>query len=175
MSRKRELKMREMTLKERVRFILLCLLSITILTGALVFFGNVCGAEIISLLTGADIIYYNWRVVFILLYFPVVIYFDIFALLLLLTPFTLYLARLWHRAINIVSGYIILAFFLAFLLSLYISFFFLADYHSCDMKGPFSGVHYVKDLKMCKQLEYHPENDKSDDATPVIPADTKIK
>ncbi|MGL5698281.1 MAG: DUF1240 domain-containing protein [Kluyvera sp.] len=163
MNNKNELMIKDMTLKERVKFILTCLLAIMILTGALFFFASTSFVVIKDIFAGAETFYYDWRDVLILLFAPVMGYFDIFVFLLMLTPFTLQLARLWHKAIKAVWGYIILAFILAFPLSLYISFVPLADYHSCGQKGPFSGADYVKDPKMCEQFEYHPEKDKSDD------------
>lgn len=57
-------------------------------------------------------------------------------------------------------------FFLTLPLSFYISFFPLADYYSCGLRGPFSGAYYVKDLKMCEQFEYHPESG-SDDVSAI--------
>jgi len=176
MFNKNELTTKEMTLKERVKFIFLCLFAIFVLTGALIFFTNTCGVTIVDIFTGADAVYYSWRDMFIVIYFPVMGYFDVLVLLFLFFPLTLHLAKLWWKLLNIISAYIYIAFVLAFPLSLYISFIPLADYHSCGQKGPFSGSYYVKTPKMCEQFEYHSEKDKSDDAsTPVMPADTKIK
>lgn len=176
MNNNNELIMKEMSLKERIKFNLVCLLAIMILTGALFFFTSTSFAVIKDVFAGAETLYYDWRDVLILLFFPVMGYFDIFVFLLMLTPFTIQLARLWHKAIKVVWGYIILAFILTLPLSLYISFFPLANYHSCGQKGPFSGTDYVKDPKMCEQFEYHPEKDTSDNSsTAVIPTDTKVK
>ncbi|WP_330983265.1 MULTISPECIES: DUF1240 domain-containing protein [Enterobacterales] len=161
MINKNELKMKEMTLKERIKFIVLCLISIFVLSGALVFFTSKSGGVIRDIFAGADTVYYSWRDVLALLYLPVIAYFDVLVLLFLFFPLTLRIAKLWRKLLNIVSAYICIAFVLAFPLSLYISFVPLADYHSCGQKGPFSGVDYVKDPKMCEQFEYHPEKDKS--------------
>lgn len=175
MIKKNELIMKDMTLKERIKFILTCLLAIMILTGALFFFTSTSFVVIKDIFAGTETFYYDWRDVLILLFSPIMGYFDIFVFLLMLTPFTLQLARLWHKAIKIVWGYIILAFILTPPLSLYVSFFPLSNYHSCGQNGPFSGAYYVKAPKMCEQFKYHSEKDKSDDAsTPVMP-DTKIK
>lgn len=146
------------TSKERIKFILAGLFVITSLTGGLVFFTCTSGVVIVSIFTGVDI-YYDFRDVFIFLFLPVAVYFDIFALLLLFSPFTFNLAKLWHKVINIVWGYSLIAIPLSIVISVYI----LNVYESCGQKGPFSGVHYVKDPKMCEQFEYHPEKDKSDD------------
>ncbi|MGL5698282.1 MAG: DUF1240 domain-containing protein [Kluyvera sp.] len=163
MINKNKLMMKNMTSKERVKFILACLFFIIVLTGALVFFANTCGVTIVNIFTGADAVYYGWRDVFIVIYFPVMGYFDVLVLLFLFFPLTFRLAKLWWKLLNIISAYIYIAFVLAFPLSLYISFVPLADYHSCGQNGPFSGTDYVKDPKMCEQFEYHPEKYKSDD------------
>ncbi|MGL5698283.1 MAG: DUF1240 domain-containing protein [Kluyvera sp.] len=152
-----------MTLKERVKFILACLFFIMVLTGALIFFTRTSWATIKDVFAGADAVYYSWRDVFALLYLPVMGYFDVLVFLFLFLPFTVGITKLWCKVIKAVWGYIILAFILAFPLSLYISFVPLADYYSCGQKGPFSGTDYVKDPKMCEQFEYHPEKDKSDE------------
>ena len=158
-----------MTLKERVRFILLCLFSIAVLTESLFFFINISGATIIDIFAGADTVYYSWRDVLALLYLPVMGYFDILVFLFLFFPFTFGLAKLWGKLSKIISVYIVLAFFLTLPVSLYISFFPLAEYHSCGLRGPFSGVYYVKELNMCEQFEYHPDKESSDaDSTSII-------
>ncbi|HCB2207342.1 TPA: DUF1240 domain-containing protein [Citrobacter farmeri] len=155
--------MKEMSLKERIKFILVCLFLISAITGALIFFINTCGSTLIDIFTNADTVYYSWLDVFIVIYFPVMGYFDVLVLLFLFTPLTLRIGKLWGKLLNIICAYIYIAFVLAFPFSLYISFVPLADYHSCGQKGPFSGDYYVKDPKMCEQFEYHPEKDKSDE------------
>ncbi|EDQ7230749.1 DUF1240 domain-containing protein [Salmonella enterica subsp. enterica] len=157
MQKKQEAVMCRMTLKNRIKFIILCLFAIIVLTGSLVFFTNVCGGTIKGIFTEADTVYYSWRDVFIALYIPVMGYYDILVFLLMFLPFTLRLATLWHNIANVIYGYIIIAFILTTPLSLYISYFPLSDYQSCGLKGPFSGVHYVKDLRMCEQFKYHPQ------------------
>lgn len=163
----------KMTLKERMKFILLCLFSIVALTGALIFFINTAATSIIYIFIGADAVYYDWRAVIVVLYFPVMGYFDILVFLFLFTPFTFRLAKLWAGFLNIISVYAVLAFFLTLPLSLYISFFPLSDYYSCGLRGPFSGVYYVKDLKMCEQFEYHPEDEKSGGVSTSIISESK--
>lgn len=176
MSKRKELFTKETTLKERVKFFLASFLLISVLTSALIFFANISGSVIIDVFAGADTVYYSWRDVFFVLFLPVIGYCDVFILLFLFYPWTYRIVKLWFNMINVITGYAILIFILTIPLSLYISFFPLGDYHSCGLNGPFSGVHYVKDRKMCEQFEYHPENDKSG-ATPtsLTPADTKIK
>lgn len=164
------------TTKEKMKFILSGLLMIIIITETLVFVTNTSGATMISIINKEDTFYYDWRSVLILLFFPVLIYFDIFSLFLLFTPFTLRLAHLWHNIIHIVWGYIIFAFILAIVLTPMFSFYIINNYDSCGQKGPFSGTRYVKDLKMCEQFEYHPETDKSDEVSILVaPADIKTK
>lgn len=177
MFKKQELVIKERkTIKEKIKYILSGLLMITIITAALVFFTNTSGATIISIINKEDTFYYDWRDVLTLLSFPPLIYFDIFSLFLLFTPFTIRLAHLWYKMINLVWVYIIFAFALAIVLSLIISFFIIDDYDSCGQKEPLSGTHYVKDLKMCEQFEYHPETDKSDEVSILVaPADIKTK
>ncbi|HCB2207343.1 TPA: DUF1240 domain-containing protein [Citrobacter farmeri] len=155
--------MKEMSLKERMKFIFAGLFTITVLTGGLIFFTKISSVVIVSVFSGADTFYYDFRYVFILLFLPVAGYFDIFALLLLFSPFTFNLANLWYKVINVVWGYCIIAFFIAIPLSIGVSAYIFNDYDSCGQRGPFSGAYYVKDLKMCKQFEYHPEKDKSDE------------
>ena len=161
MINKNELTMKKMSLKERMKFILVCLFSITALTDALIFSINTCGATLIDIFTNADTVYYSWRDVFIVIYFPVMGYFDVLVFLFLFLPFTVGITKLWCKVIKAVWGYIILAFILTLPLSLYVSFFPLSNYHSCGQNGPFSGAYYVKAPKMCEQFEYHPEKDKS--------------
>lgn len=127
----------------------------------------------IDIFTGENTIYYSWKDVFILLYFPVMMYFNVLVFLFLFHPLSFRLAKLWMKMINIIWGYVVLAFFLTLPLSLYISFFPLADYHSCGKGGPFSGVYYVKVPKMCAQIKYHSESDNA--TTPVLPADANLK
>lgn len=169
MVKRQGLVIKKMTLKERVKitFLLLC---ITVgLTGAMIFFVNVSGNTVIDIFAGADTVYYSWRDVFVLLYIPVMGYFDVLFFLLLFVPLTSVLAQLWYKMIGIISGYIIVAFVLALPLSLYVSFFPLSDYYSCGLRGPLSGVYYVKNLTMCEQFEYHPEKEGSDtDSTSII-------
>lgn len=174
MSRIQKLAINTMTLKERVKFILVCLLSIIVITGALFFFINVSGITIMDIFAGADIIYYTWRDVLALLYLPVMGYADVLVFLFLFLPFTFRLTKLWVDFSNVICVYAVLAFFLTLPLSFYISFFPLADYYSCGLRGPFSGAYYVKDLKMCEQFEYHPESG-SDDVSiiSVTPSDKK--
>jgi len=163
MINKNELIMKDMTLKERMKFNIAGLFVIAMLTGGLIFFTNTSGVVIVSIFTGADTFYYDFRDVFILIFLPVAGYFDIFALLLLFSPFTFNLAKLWHQAINVVWGYCIIAFFIAIPLSIVISVYILNVYETCGQNGPFSGSYYVKEIKMCEQFEYHPEKDKSND------------
>ena len=169
-----EIAARKMPLKEKMKFILLCLFSITVLTGALVFFADVSGTAIIYIIAGADTVYYSWRDVLAFLYLPVIGYFDVLVFLFLFLPFTFRLAKLWGKLSKAIFGYIIIAFILTLPLSLYISFFPLGKYFSCGLRGPLSGAHYVKDLKMCEQFEYHPEDDKPDNTSaPVTSVDKK--
>lgn len=149
---------KEVALKERVRLILACLFSIVVLSGALIFFINTAGASIIGIFTGVDAVFYDWRAVVIVLYFPVIGYFDVLVFLFLFLPFTSRLIKLWGKLSKIIFAYIIFAFFFSLPLSLYIHFFPLADYLSCGVRNPY----YVKDISMCEQFEYHPENEKSD-------------
>ncbi|MFA9596384.1 DUF1240 domain-containing protein [Citrobacter telavivensis] len=158
-----ELLLKKMTFKERVKFVFLCFFAIFVLSGSLVFFAKISGSTIRDVFEGADTVYYSWRDVFALLSLPVMGYFDVLVFLFLFFPLTLNLAKIWWKLANIIYAYIYIAFILAFPLSLYISFVPLADYHSCGQKGPFSGVYYVKEPKMCEQFEYHPEKDKSDE------------
>ncbi|WET42300.1 DUF1240 domain-containing protein [Citrobacter enshiensis] len=171
-----ELKMKDMTLKEKVKFILSCIISIAILTGALIFLFNIFGSAMIDAFRGTDTLYYDWRAIFILLLFPVMGYFDVLVFFLLFTPYTLPLAQFWYKKINIVWGYSIVAFILSIPLSLVIFIHIHNTYDSCGKGGFLSGDFYAKDPKMCEQFEYHPEKDKSDDSsTAVIPTDTKVK
>ncbi|AGB79567.1 Protein of unknown function (DUF1240) [Enterobacteriaceae bacterium strain FGI 57] len=173
MLRGQEVAEKKMTLKERVKLILLSLFFIVVLTGALFFFINTCGSTIIDIFTGENTVYYSWKDVLILLYFPVMVYFDVLVFLFLFHPLSFRLAKLWIKMINIIWGYVVLAFFLTLPLSLYISFFPLAGYHSCSKGGPFSGVYYVKVPQMCAQIKYHSESDNA--PAPVPPADVNIK
>lgn len=173
MLRGQEVAEKKMTLKERVKLILLSLFFIVVLTGALIFFTNTSGSTIIDIFTGENTVYYSWKDVLILLYFPVMVYFDVLVFLFLFHPLSFRLAKLWIKMINIIWGYVVLAFFLTLPLSLYISFFPLAGYHSCSKGGPFSGVYYVKVPQMCAQIKYHSESDNA--PTPVPPADVNIK
>ncbi|HCB2207344.1 TPA: DUF1240 domain-containing protein [Citrobacter farmeri] len=168
--------MKEMSLKERMKFILVCLFSIMVLTGAFIFFTSISGAAIKDVFAGVDAVYYSWRDVFAVLSLPVMGYFDVLVFLLLFTPYTLQLAQFWYKKINIVWGYSIAAFILSIPLSLVIFIHIHNTYDSCGKGGFLSGDFYVKDPKMCEQFEYHPEKDKSDDSsTAVIPTDTKVK
>ena len=162
-----------MTLKERVKLILICLFFIAVITESSLFFINVSGATIIDIFAGADTVYYSWRDVLALLFLPVMGYFDILALLSLFLPFTLHITRLWVDHLYILTVYSASAFLLTLPLSLYISFFPLSDYYMCSLRGPFSGIHYVKDLKMCEQFEYHPEKEKSGAASISIISEGK--
>ena len=158
-----------MTLKERVKLILVCLFLIVVITGAMIFSVNTAGESIIDIFKGGSAVYYDWRAVLVVLYFPVMVYFDLLIFLFLFFPFTFRLAKLWGKLSKIIFVYIVLAFFLTLPVSLYIFFFPLADYHSCGLKGPFSGVYYVKELNMCEQFEYHPDKESSDaDSTSII-------
>lgn len=169
MSKKQMLEVRVFTtVKERIKFILAGLLVITTLSGGIIFFTNTSGGVIVDVFTGADTFYYDFRDVFILHFLPVAGYFDIFALLLLFSPLTFNLAKLWYKAINVVWGYGMIAFFIAIPLSIAISVYILNGYDSCGQKGPFSGVHYVKDLKMCEQFEYHPDKDNSEGTSIIV-------
>lgn len=176
MPKKPELTIKKMNLKERVKATFVLSVNVSMLTGALIFFSNVSGATIVDIMQGADTVYYSWRDLFIVLYFPVMGYFDILFFLFLFVPLTSNLAQLWYRVVNIVWIYVHIAFFITLPLSLYVSFYSLSDYYSCGLTGPFSNIHYVKDLKMCEQFEYHPEEDESDKTSILVtPADTKIK
>ena len=161
MINKNELIMKDMILKERIKFILVCLFLIMVLTGALIFFTSTSGAAIRDIFANADAVYYSWRDVFAVLSLPIMGYFDVLVFLFLFLPFTVGITKLWCKVIKAVWGYIILAFILTLPLSLYVSFFPLSNYHSCGQNGPFSGAYYVKAPKMCEQFEYHPEKDKS--------------
>ncbi|EBS6872874.1 DUF1240 domain-containing protein [Salmonella enterica] len=174
MLKRQELTPKKLSLKERARLILLFSLAIIVLTGSLIFFANVSGNAIIDIFQKADTVYYNWRDAFAVLFIPVMGYYDVLFFLLLFIPFTFRIAMLWNSLCNIVYMYIYAAFILSFLLALYIQLFPLSDYQSCGLKGPFSGAYYVKDRKMCKQFEYHPENEGADiSPIPVTSSDKK--
>lgn len=165
------------TIKERIKFIVACLFLITATTGALIFFTNTGGAMIMPIIYGGDFFNYDWRVTFILLDFPAMVYFDILMFFVLFSPFTFRLAQLCYKLVNIIYGYIVFAFFIAIPLSL-LTYFHIQNmnYYPCDKKGFFSSGYYVKEPKMCEQFEYHPEKDESDKTSILVtPADTKIK
>jgi len=165
-----------MTLKERAKIIPLCLFAILLLTGALIFFTNTSGVTMLSILNGEDTFYFDWRDLFILSLFPTMVYFDVLVFLLLFYPLTLDLMSLWSGMINIILAYTVLAFLLSIPLTVAVLGYAIYNYESCGQKGPFSGVNYVKDIGMCEQFKYHPEEDDVDkNFIPITPADSKIK
>ncbi|WP_312948298.1 DUF1240 domain-containing protein [Superficieibacter sp.] len=168
--------LKPMTLKERLKFISLLLACMMTLTAALVFLSETTGATMISLVNGEDAFYYDWRDVLLFLIFPVMGYFEIFLLLGLFCPFSYSLMRLWRGVINIVWVYMYLAFFLSIPLSIAITYYVRSNYESCDGKGPLSGDYYTKDIGMCEQFKYHPEESESDKSFILVtPEDTKIE
>lgn len=132
-------------------------------TVAIVFIFTVGGSELVDILHKKDVVYFNWKSIPLLLCLPAFFYADILVVAMMFFPITRNLLEYILTGMRVVAVYGWLMLLLSIPLSLIILFYPLGNYESCGQDGPFSGTYYVKDLKMCKQFEYHPEKDKPDE------------
>ncbi|WP_413531028.1 hypothetical protein [Rahnella inusitata] len=116
------------------------------------FLGTVCGKDFLTLFSGSDVIYFNWRALPILTSIPMMVYFEIlFISCFFSTDWKAHPAVLKYMLH--ITAFTIFTFFPAIFAGPLINIgFAFSSYHSCPVGGAFSGVYYVKDKNKCFEI-----------------------
>ena len=134
---------------------------VSFLTSGIVFFYTIGSETLTGLIKGDDYIYYDWKQIPLLLFIPVMIFFDLFIICLLISPWRKKMAQVMQKLMLPVTVYSISALVVGVLLSMLISIYPLGtDYYQCKSTSIVSsGSHYAKSKEICKQRAYSPEQE----------------
>jgi len=129
---------------------------IVFLTSGIVFIYNEAGSDTIELIKGYDYISYDWKQIPLFLFLPVMVFFDLFIICMLLLPWRRRISLVMQKLMIPVTVYGISSFVIGVIISMVISVYPLGtDYYKCDSTSIVSsGSHYAKSKEMCKAREY---------------------
>lgn len=139
---------------------------IILLTSGVLFFYTIGSETVIGLINGDDYIYYDWKQIPLFLFTPIMIFFDLFIICLLIFPWKKRMASVMQKLMIPVTVYSISSFVVGIIISMIISVYPLGtDYYKCDSTSIVSsGSYYAKSKEICKQRAYSPEQESKVDS-----------
>ena len=115
---------------------------IVLTTGVIIFLYKEAGSDTLSLIKGEDYIVYDWKQIPVLLFIPVMIFFDLCAICMLILPCKKKINQVMQKLMIPVTVYSIVALVFGVLLSIVISIYPLGtDYYKCDSTSTVSYTH----------------------------------
>ena len=136
----------------KYKTLLYLFLLVTIFPILQFFLFRYCIYDLMDLFGGSDVVYYNWRVVPILVSAPFLIYLECLFISCFFTENKKANQKLLKYMLHMSIIYGVLFFSSLLACPLINIGFAFSSYHSCPVGGAFSGVYYVKDKSKCFEI-----------------------